>query len=136
MFCERSYSIPEGVRLFCDPEDECVACQGRGFRSWWDADCGWAHEACPACMGRASAGHYLVYVLFGDMRVQSSWQTHKFDRAVGAAARYALMLRPEMARRACVSEVVVVFVPTGGAEKDEEVVFAATCWKPEPTRAA
>lgn len=118
-----------------DPEDTCAFCDGHGFRRWFDPDCGYVHEECPICEGKATAGVFVVRMYAGTLEVEQSWQTTTFAVAVARCVRWAQLLRVFAIRRGIAVECRVLFMPDE-THLDREVVYAVNVHRPQPVRAA
>lgn len=119
-------------RLYPDPEDQCVSCEGRGCRRTFDADLGYDYAACPACGGVATAGRYHLAVHVGELSLGARGPLDSFEEAATLALQIAQQLG---VRRGRASHVRVTYRPfeVGGPP---EIVFAVGVGAPSPDPAA
>lgn len=127
MFCASN-------RLFPDPEDTCVCCAGTGMRRWFDADCGWIFDPCPACDGIALAGEFVLQLATGEMRLEARWHGKDFAEAIRRAHRLANHARAKLSRYAVNAEARVIYKPV--EPEPDECVYAVNVWRAVPLRAA
>ena len=124
MICERPYlSVFPAADL--DPETHCYACDGRGFKRWFDADTGFITDRCTACGSVATAGVFVVQVVATRFRYELRYQSSDYTRAVGRAERAAA----HFAGRKCLGHTVregrVVFKPLDASGEREQIVSVA-----------
>lgn len=132
----RAATRPHPFRLYADPADRCVSCDGMGCRKFFDADCGWDFQHCQACLGRATAGLFRVRIHVGEIALDAAEPTDSFDLALADAVALAAQVGLRAALVARVSEVRVQYQPFDEHEGAEDV-FAAAAHTPKaaPARA-
>ncbi len=79
MICERPY-LSAGADI--EPDEVCFACDGRGFKRWFNPVAGWAHEECKPCGGKTTAGVFVVQVKTERFKYELTFHTHSYAAAV------------------------------------------------------